>query len=153
MRRMDSTWTIRSTGADAASPCHRGPAPDPAAMAVMGIEATYRRPRTSVANSEHRIFPYLLRDLEISRTDHVWCADITYIPVTQGFFYAGRDGLGHPARAFLTAGHHRWTPRSASPGRRAGPGDSVDQGSQPARPSPTGCWVRAWRSRWTAEGR
>ena len=56
-------------------------------MAVMGMEATYRRPRTSVANSEHRIFPYLLRDLEISRTDHVWCADITYIPVTQGFFY------------------------------------------------------------------
>ena len=38
-------------------------------MAVMGMEATYRRPRTSVANSEHRIFPYLLRDLEISRTD------------------------------------------------------------------------------------
>ena len=56
-------------------------------MAVMGMEATYRRPRTSVANSEHRIFPYLLRDLDISRADHVWCADITYIPVTQGFFY------------------------------------------------------------------
>ena len=56
-------------------------------MAVMGMEATYRRPRTSVANSEHRIFPYLLRDLEISRADHVWCADITYVPVTQGFFY------------------------------------------------------------------
>ena len=56
-------------------------------MRLMGMEATYRRPRTSVANSEHRIFPYLLRDLEISRADHVWCADITYIPVTQGFFY------------------------------------------------------------------
>ena len=56
-------------------------------MTVMEMEATYRRPRTSVANSEHRIFPYLLRDLEISRADHVWCADITYIPVTQGFFY------------------------------------------------------------------
>ena len=56
-------------------------------MRLMGMEATYRRPRTSVANSEHRIFPYLLRDLEILRADHVWCADITYIPVTQGFFY------------------------------------------------------------------
>ena len=55
--------------------------------AVMGMEATYRRPPTSVANSEHRIFPYLLRDLEISWADHVWCADITYIPVTQGIFY------------------------------------------------------------------
>ena len=56
-------------------------------MRLMGMEATYRRPRTSVANSEHRVFPYLLRGLEISRADHVWCADITYVPVTQGFFY------------------------------------------------------------------
>ena len=56
-------------------------------MRLMGMEAVYRRPRTSVANSEHRIFPYLLRGLEIFRADHVWCADITYIPVTQGFFY------------------------------------------------------------------
>ena len=54
---------------------------------LMGMEAVYRRPRTSVANPEHRIFPYLLRDLEISRADHVWCADITYVPVSQGFFY------------------------------------------------------------------
>ena len=56
-------------------------------MAVMGMEATYRRPRTSVASPEHRVFPYLLRGLSISRADHVWCADITYVPVTQGFFY------------------------------------------------------------------
>ena len=56
-------------------------------MRLMGMEAVYRRPRTSAANSEHRIFPYLLRDLAISRADHVWCADITYIPVSQGFFY------------------------------------------------------------------
>ena len=56
-------------------------------MAVMGMEATYRRPRTSVASPEHRVFPYLLRGLTISRADHVWCADITYVPVTQGFFY------------------------------------------------------------------
>ena len=56
-------------------------------MRLMGMEATYRRARTSVANSEHRIFPYLLRGPEILRADHVWCAGITYIPVTQGFFY------------------------------------------------------------------
>ena len=56
-------------------------------MAVMGMEATYRPPRTSVTSPEHRVFPYLLRGLTISRADHVWCADITYIPVTQGFFY------------------------------------------------------------------
>ena len=56
-------------------------------MRLMGMEATYRRPRTSVASPEHRVFPYLLCDLVICRADHVWCADITYVPVTQGFFY------------------------------------------------------------------
>ena len=56
-------------------------------MRLMGMEAVYRRPRTSVAGPEHRVFPYLLRGLSISRADHVWCADITYIPVTQGFFH------------------------------------------------------------------
>ena len=56
-------------------------------MRRMGIEATYRRPPTSAASPEHRIFPYLLRGLTITRADHVWCADITYVPVTQGFFY------------------------------------------------------------------
>ena len=56
-------------------------------MRLMGMEAIYRRPRTSVVSPEHRVFPYLLRGLTISRADHVWCADITYVPVTQGFFY------------------------------------------------------------------
>ncbi len=56
-------------------------------MRLMGMEAIYRRPRTSIPNSEHRVFPYLLRGLEISRADHVWCADITYVPVSQGCFY------------------------------------------------------------------
>ena len=56
-------------------------------MRLTGMEAVYRRPRTSVANPEHRVYPYLLRDLAIARPDQVWCADITYIPVSQGFFY------------------------------------------------------------------
>ncbi len=56
-------------------------------MRKMGIEAIYRRPKTSVASPEHRVFPYLLRDIEVSRADQVWCADITYVPVTRGFFY------------------------------------------------------------------
>ena len=56
-------------------------------MRLMGMEAVYRKPRTSAANPEHRVYPYLLRDLVIDRPDHVWCADITYIPVAQGFFY------------------------------------------------------------------
>ena len=56
-------------------------------MRLTGMEAVYRRPRTSAANPEHRVYPYLLRDLVIDRPDHVWCADITYIPVSEGFFY------------------------------------------------------------------
>ena len=97
-------------------------------MRLMGVEATYRRPRTSVASPEPRVFPYLLRGLEISRADHVWCADITHVPVTQGFFLpGGRDGLGDPARARVAAVEHdgRVVPRPGA-GRRAGlagPGD------------------------------
>ena len=56
-------------------------------MRLMGLKAVCRRPRTSVANSAHRVYPYLLRDLAIERPDQVWCADITYIPVLKGFFY------------------------------------------------------------------
>ncbi len=57
-------------------------------MRLMGVEAVYRRPRTtSVAGPEHRVFSCLLRGLEVSRANQVWCADITCIPVSQGFFY------------------------------------------------------------------
>ncbi len=56
-------------------------------MRSMGMEAAYRRLRTTVPSPEHPVYPYLLRGLTISRPDHVWCADITYIPVTRGFFY------------------------------------------------------------------
>ena len=56
-------------------------------MRLLGIEAIYRKPRTTVANPEHRVYPYLLRGLAIERANHVWCADITYIPVQGGFLY------------------------------------------------------------------
>ena len=45
-------------------------------MRLMGLEALYRKPRTSSSQPGHRIYPYLLRDLTIDRPDHVWCADI-----------------------------------------------------------------------------
>ena len=56
-------------------------------MRRMGIEALYRKPRTSTPGKGHTIYPYLLRDLVINRPNQVWCADITYIPLAKGFAY------------------------------------------------------------------
>jgi len=56
-------------------------------MRLMGLEAIYRAPRTSTPHPEHRVYPYRLNGLSIERPDHVWCADITYIPVRRGFLY------------------------------------------------------------------
>ena len=56
-------------------------------MARMGLAPIYQRPRTTVPNPEHRIFPYLLRDVVIDRPNQVWCADITYLPMRRGFLY------------------------------------------------------------------
>lgn len=56
-------------------------------MAKMGLSPIYQRPRTSDPHPEHRIYPYLLRDLEITRPNQVWCADITYLPMRRGFLY------------------------------------------------------------------
>lgn len=56
-------------------------------MAKMGLQAVYPRPRTSLPDAQHRKYPYLLRDLAIDRPNQVWAADITYVPLPQGFMY------------------------------------------------------------------
>ena len=56
-------------------------------MRLMGLQAIYQAPRTSDPHPEHRVYPYLLRNLVIERPNQVWCADITYIPVQHGFLY------------------------------------------------------------------
>lgn len=56
-------------------------------MREMGLEAIYPKPHLSQAHPEHKIFPYLLRDVSIDRKDQVWAADITYIPLSRGFMY------------------------------------------------------------------
>jgi len=56
-------------------------------MTRMGIEAVYRKPHTSQRHPAHTVYPYLLRQLEITRPNHVWAADITYIPMQRGFVY------------------------------------------------------------------
>lgn len=56
-------------------------------MRRMGIHALYPKPNTSRANHAHKVYPYLLRDLNIGRANQVWCTDITYIPMRKGFLY------------------------------------------------------------------
>ena len=56
-------------------------------MRLMGIQAIYPRPNTSKRVSEHKIYPYLLRNVRIERVNQVWSSDITYVPLPSGFMY------------------------------------------------------------------
>jgi len=56
-------------------------------MRLMGLEAVYPRPRTSIPYSGHMVYPYLLRGMSIDSPNQVWAADITYIPLNRGFMY------------------------------------------------------------------
>ena len=56
-------------------------------MRLMGLRAIYRQPRTSRPAPEQRVYPYLLRDMTITRANQVWAADITYLPMARGFLY------------------------------------------------------------------
>ena len=56
-------------------------------MRKMGLVPIYQAPKTSQPHPEHRVYPYLLRNLTIARPNQVWCADITYVPMRRGFLY------------------------------------------------------------------
>ena len=56
-------------------------------MGTMGLYAIYPKPHTSIANKGHKVYPYLLRDLIIERSNQVWSADITYVRMCHGFMY------------------------------------------------------------------
>lgn len=56
-------------------------------MKLMGIQAIYPKPRTSLPSTDHKIYPYLLNGLKIDRPDFVWCSDITYIRLLHGYMY------------------------------------------------------------------
>jgi putative transposase len=56
-------------------------------MRLMGLEAIYPKPKTSVAGAGHKVYPYLLRDVTIARADQVWSTDITYVGLPSGFMY------------------------------------------------------------------
>jgi putative transposase len=56
-------------------------------MRLMGLEAIYPKPKTSKPHPGHRIYPYLLKGMDINRPDMVWASDITYVPLRRGFMY------------------------------------------------------------------
>jgi putative transposase len=56
-------------------------------MRIMGLEAIYPKQKTTIPNIEHKIYPYLLRNLEITRPNQVWSTDITFLPLCTGFMY------------------------------------------------------------------
>jgi putative transposase len=56
-------------------------------MHKMGLQTVYPQPQTSISNPQHKKYPYLLRGLDIKRPNQVWAADITYVPMPQGFMY------------------------------------------------------------------
>jgi putative transposase len=56
-------------------------------MALMGLEALFPKPRTTTAASDARVYPYLLRDRELTHINEVWSSDITYVPMRHGFMY------------------------------------------------------------------
>ena len=97
-------------------------------MRRMGIATIYRKPKTSTpgTGSAHRIYPYLLRGLAIEQPNHVWAADITYIPMAKGFVYlvaimdwASRKVLGELHQRLIAAHrrqrHLRLEPRCVVP--------------------------------------
>lgn len=56
-------------------------------MRLMGLEAIYQSPKTSLPHPGHKVYPYLLRGVDINPSNQVWCSDITYIPIKRGFLY------------------------------------------------------------------
>ena len=56
-------------------------------MRKMRVRTIYPKPRTSIKSLENKVYPYLLRDLDICRPNQVWCSDITYVPKKRGFAY------------------------------------------------------------------
>ena len=56
-------------------------------MRVMGIYALYPKKKTTLVDRQHKVYPYLLRHVEVSYANQVWATDITFIPMAKGFVY------------------------------------------------------------------
>ena len=87
-------------------------------MKRMGIEALYRKPRTTKPAPGHRIYPYLLRGVSVTRANQVWAMDLTYIPMREGFVHlvAVVDWFSRRTLSWRLSNHGR-TLLSGSAGR------------------------------------
>lgn len=86
-------------------------------MRRMGIEALYIKPKLSWRNPQHTRYPYLLRNIEITRANHVWCADITYIPMAGDFVIWLPSWTGPVAWFYPGNSPIRWTVLCGGTGR------------------------------------
>ena len=128
-------------------------------MRRMGIEALYRRPRTTKPEPGHKIHPYLLRGMEITRPNQVWAMDITYIPMARGFVYlavvldwATRRVLSWRLSITMEAAFCVETLEDALARHGKPEIFNTDQArSSPARPSPARSPATASRSAWMAK--
>ena len=128
-------------------------------MRLLGVHAIFQRPRTSQADPGHRVYPYLLRDLQITRPNHVWCTDVTSIPLQRGFLYlvavmdwASRKVLSWRLSNTRSMRASAWTPctrRSSAMALRRSL-IATKAANSPASTSPTCSRRLASASRWTA---
>ena len=82
-------------------------------MRLMRLVPIYQEPNTSKKHPQHKIWPYLLRNVVINRPNQVWCADITYIPMRRGFLYLVAIMAGSAARFLHGGSQTAWMRRSA----------------------------------------
>ena len=127
-------------------------------MEAMGLETIYPKPRTSQPSPDHRVYPYLLRNVAIGRPDQVWSTDITYIRLSRGFVYLvavldwySRYVLSWEVSVSLDVGFcldaldRPWRKE----GRRSS--TATRAASSPASPSRRGCYPETSGSAWTGE--
>ena len=128
-------------------------------MRLMGLESTAPKPNTSKPAPEHAVYPYLLRNLTVSRVNQVWAADITYIPMARGFVYlvAIIDWYSRRVLAWRLSNTLETSFCVEGPARIRGPlrlPRDFQHGpralSSPRKISPTYCWSAGSRSAWMA---
>ena len=126
-------------------------------MRMMGLEAIYPKRRTTRPGAGHKIYPYLLRNLEVTRPDQVWATDITYMPLRHGFLYlvAVMDWYSRYVLAWRLSntleGSFCLEALDEALGRHGRRSSTVTRDRSSRRRRSPGVWRRpAWRSAWMA---